>query len=65
MYCHKEDCNGELILEDSDPRQEWCHEHYTCNECDATYTREITYKIQSNLVDSDVLVDDETGEVVE
>lgn len=64
LCCHKEYCNGELVLKDSDPRQEWCCEYYVCNVCGATYTRKTTYNIQSNLVDSDVLIDDETGKVV-
>ena len=45
--------DGILELTNTDSRQEWCDEYYTCNKCEKEFIRTITYKIQSELIESD------------
>jgi len=51
-----------LMEEGNDCRQEWREIHYSCSVCEATFTRRTNYKVQSHLIESDTLIDDETGE---
>ncbi len=57
------ECNEELILQNTDSRQEWCEEEYYCDGCDKTFTRRMEFKTQSSLIESDTLYDEDSKEV--
>ena len=63
MNCTKNECSGQLLSDNSDFRQEWSEEYYSCEKCGAEYTLRTEYKIQSNIIDTQVLYD-ENGEIV-
>jgi transposase-like protein len=60
MNCPK--CNNDSTMIAEDDRQEWREEEYECNKCGCRFTRKITYKTQSNMIDTDEIVDVNTGE---
>jgi len=60
-----ETCNTELKPDGCDSRQEWYEEFYYCEKCGRDYTRRVDFKIQSKLIESDVLTDNKTGKIVE
>mgnify|MGYP005820582417 CR=1 FL=1 len=51
MDCPK--CGTRTTIESDDGRQEWRRILYRCEECDRSYSRLITYKAQSPMVQSD------------
>ena len=54
-------CDSGILEEtNTDSRQEWCDIYYECNKCEREFIRTITYKTQSELVESDEL--EEVGE---
>lgn len=62
--CNNPECNGATLKNDgSDHRQEWYEEYYTCPECEHEYTHRVNYKIQSHLIESDTLTNNNTGEI--
>lgn len=64
--CNNSECtggSGTLVCDNSDYRQEWHEEYYTCSECGHEYTHRVDYKIQSRLIESDTLTNENTGEV--
>jgi len=46
-------CGYNLTVEDEDDRQEWNRIYYSCPKCENEFTRKITYKCQSSMVQSD------------
>ena len=55
-------CDGVLELLNTDSRQEWFSEIYNCNNCDKKFERKVTFKEQSNLVDTDEIKEIEGDE---
>jgi hypothetical protein len=71
FYCKKvinedtgETCNTELKPDGADSRQEWCNTFYFCPKCNSEYTLYTVYKMQSHVIESEVLYD-ENGKAVE
>ena len=52
------ECGEELEEVEVDGRQEWRRTTYYCSECDEEFSRLVTYKIQSQMVESDEWEDD-------
>ena len=57
LDCHR--CCCDLQYMGDDHRQEWREEYYRCPNCDQEHTRTISYKPQSDIVDSDSLTMDD------
>lgn len=55
MQCLVEGCEGRLIVDDCDDRQEWCDTFYYCNKCDTKHVKRTIYQVQSNLIESETL----------
>ncbi len=53
MNC--ENCDEELIREDTDSRQEWYEETYSCPKCEKSFLRRVEYQTQSELIASDTM----------
>jgi len=47
------DCCANMEIVSTDDRQEWCRIIYYCSNCDKDYSRLITRKLQSSMVESD------------
>lgn len=52
MIC--QNCASTLTLDETDSRQEWTREYYSCPNCKKLYERKTTYS-QNGLVESDEL----------
>lgn len=63
MRCYKEDCCGQLKEDNSDYRQEWSEVYYVCQECDSWFTLRTDYKLQSKVIDKQVMLDEDNNEV--
>jgi DNA-directed RNA polymerase subunit M/transcription elongation factor TFIIS len=62
--CNNPECTevgNTLVWDDSDSRQEWSEEFYHCPKCGHEYTHRVEYKIQSHLIESDTLTNNNTG----
>ncbi len=53
MNC--KNCGEELILGDTDSRQEWYEETYWCPGCEKSFLRRVEYQTQSELIASDTM----------
>ena len=51
MDCPK--CGNFLVGGEIDARQEWVRYEYWCKFCKETFSRKVTFKIQSEMVESD------------
>jgi hypothetical protein len=63
MNCTYKECDGELISDNMDARQEWSDESFHCDKCEKDFTLTTIYKTQSSIIDTQKLYNEE-GEVV-
>ena len=51
------ECDEEMDLLETDSRQEWFEEIYSCDNCIKTFERRVEFKTQSELIESDELTE--------
>lgn len=64
--CYNTNCfRPTLIQNGNEQRERYTEEYYKCPECGETYTLRTNYKLQSKLIESQVMIRDLTGRIVE
>jgi len=50
-------CNKKLKLTNTDSRQEWTEEFYSCEECEKEFVLRTEYETQSNIISNQELTE--------